>query len=71
MKIEIYLLNEEQLTNIININNITKNYAVICDYGYGYSIIKDIDTLEGFTQHKSYIESQNIISIEIDIEEED
>jgi hypothetical protein len=70
MIIQIYLLNEEQTNKIIEINDKTKNYAVICNYGLGECISAEIDILDGFEQHRSYIQTQNIEITEIEIEED-
>lgn len=69
-QIQIYLLTEEQIEKIIQINNETKNYAVICNYGLGDCISAEIDSLDGFEQHSSYIQSQGIGITEVEVEDE-
>jgi hypothetical protein len=71
IQIPIYLLTEAQKNQIVQINNETKNYAVICNYGTGDCISADIDTTAGFEQHASYIKSQAIEISEVDVEDED
>jgi hypothetical protein len=70
-QIQIYLLNDEQTSKIIEINNETKNYAIICNYGLGDCISAEIDSLDGFEQHTSYIQSQGIEITEIEVEDDD
>ena len=69
-QIPIYLLTEEQTNRIIQINNETKNYAVICNYGLGDCISAEIDSLDGFEQHSSYIQYQGIGITEVEVEDE-
>jgi hypothetical protein len=69
-QIQIYLLNEAQTNRIIQINDETKNYAIICNYGLGDCISEEIDSLDGFEQHSSYIQTQGIGITEVDIEDE-
>ena len=70
IQIQIYLLNEEQRSKIIEINDQTKNYAIICNYGLGDCISAEIDSLDGFEQHSFYIQSQDIEITEVEVEDE-
>ena len=69
-QLQTYLLTEAQKNQIQQINNETKNYAVICNYGLGECISADIDTIPGFEQHASYVQAQAIAKTEVEIEDE-
>jgi hypothetical protein len=70
VQLQIYLLTEAQKNQIVQINNNTEKYAVICNYGLGNCISADIDTIEGFEQHASYVQAQAIAKTEVEIEDE-
>jgi hypothetical protein len=70
VQLQIYLLTEAQKNQIVQINNDTEKYAVICNYGLGNCISADIDTIEGFEQHASYVQAQAIAKTEVEIEDE-
>ena len=69
VQIQIYLLNETQKNQILQINNETNNYAIVCNYGTGDCISAEIDTMEGFEEHSAYIQSQGIPISEAETEE--
>ncbi len=70
MNLEIYYLNIEQVKEINEINNLTKKYAVVCNYGDGNFISTDIDNYEDYKTHSDYIKSENILKSIIEIEDE-
>lgn len=70
MNIKVYPLTVEQKEAVIAINNQTKKYAVICDYGNGPAISAEISGRVEFEQHMVYITSQNIEEQEVFVDED-
>jgi hypothetical protein len=72
MKKQIYLLTEEQLLKIIEINNREKNYIMTynCDLGNFIFASDEINSYEELKPHLDYIQSQNLEITEIEIEDD-
>jgi hypothetical protein len=59
-EINVYILNSSQVQKINEINNETKNHAVVCNHGYGDCIEADIVNAIGYEQHTAYLNEQNL-----------
>jgi hypothetical protein len=68
-KIKIYKLNQNQSKEIEKINSETGNFAMLLSLDENNQYIEcSIKNLEGFEKHIQYIEEQNILEDEIEIE---